>query len=138
MAEQLRVSVEGLSQFGRSLRKLDADLPKGLRIALNGTADALIGWTRPKIPSRTGAARASLKAKSTRTAVRIGVGGRRAPYYPWLDFGGATGIRRSVQRRFYSEGRYLYPTLAEHRPDFTRILESALTGVAERAGLDVT
>jgi len=132
------VKVKGLAEFSRALKTLDADLPKGLRIAMNGAADHLIGATRPQIPRRTGRAAASLKAKSTRTAVRIGVGGRVAPWYPWLDFGGEGKVKgRPPKRPFVKEGRYLYPTLRRDRDSFQRIMETALVGVAEGAGLGV-
>lgn len=132
-----KVEVKGLAEFSRALKKLDADAPKGVRLALNESADFLISATKPKIPSRTGAARASLKAKSTRTLVRISAGGRRAPYYPWLDFGGRTGRRRSVSREFIKEGRYLYPTLRVERQRFQDILQDSLVKVAEGAGMEV-
>jgi len=135
--QDLKVNVVGLADFNRGLRRLDSEAPKGLRIALNGVADLLIQKTRPQIPSRTGAARASLRAKSTRTSARIVAGGRTAPYYPWLDFGGKTGIRRSVSRPFYSEGRYIYPTLRVIRADIEKALTESLTDVARTAGLDV-
>lgn len=132
-----KIGVEGLAEFNRGLRKLDADAPKQLRIALNGAADLLVNKTVPQIPRRTGAAAKSLKAKSTRTSARVSVGGRRAPWYPWLDFGGRTGPKKSVERPFYSEGRYLYPTLRRVRPDIERALENGLVAVARGAGLDV-
>jgi hypothetical protein len=69
--------------------------------------------------------------------VRVGIGGRRAPYYPWLDFGGKTGPKRSVERPFYKEGRYLYPTLRDHREKFTEIMQGAVVAIATGAGLDV-
>lgn len=131
------VQISGLADFQRALRRMDKDLPKGLRVALNGCADTLIKRTVPLIPRRTGAAARSLKPRSTRTAVRVAVGGKSAPYYPWLDFGGRTGRNRSVVRRFYPEGRYLYPTLAKNRDEFTQTLQAALVGVAEGAGLAV-
>jgi hypothetical protein len=132
-----KIGIQGLSEFNRGLRRLDTEAPKGLRVALNGVTGILIDATRPKIPRRTGNAAASLKAKSTRTSARVSVGGRKARYYPWLDFGGKTGINRSVDRPFYSDGRYLYPTLAEIRPKIETALVEALADVARNAGLDV-
>lgn len=132
-----KVGVQGLTELRRSLKKLDANLPKAMRVALNEASDYLISRARPQIPQRTGAARASLKARSTGTAVRVGVGGRKAPYFPWLDFGGRTGRNRSVARPFIKEGRYLYPTLRKDRQQFTDIMQGALTAVAENAGLEV-
>lgn len=137
MADRMTVDVKGLKEFNRSLKSLDADLPKATRIALNGCSDFLIAKTLPLIPRRTGRAAKSLKAKSTRTSVRIGVGGKQAPYYPWLDFGGAVGKGRSVRRPFHTEGRYLYPTLRRNRDEFTKIMQGAILDVARGAGLDV-
>jgi hypothetical protein len=131
------VGVEGLRDLNRSLRQLDSEAPKALRGALNEAAELLIRYARPDIPRRTGNAAASLKAQSTRTAVRIKVGGRKAPYFPWLDFGGKTGPNRSVDRPFLKEGRYLYPNLRKHRDEFTALLRTSLDTVAENAGLEV-
>lgn len=133
-----KVGVQGLNEFSRSLKRIDAELPKLLRVAMNGAADLLIRGAKPKIPRRTGRAADSLKAKSTRTAVRVGVGGNKAPYYPFLDFGGSTGRNNSVKRPFYREGRYLYPTLREQREEFTGVMQGALDEVVQAAGLDVT
>lgn len=132
------LAVKGLAEFNRSLKRLDAELPKGLRIALNECSDFLIKKTTPKIPRRTGRAAGSLKARSTRTAVRISVGGARAPYYPWLDFGGkGKQPGRPTERPFIKEGRYLYPTLRTNRDEFSRILQEALDKTGQAAGLEV-
>lgn len=133
----LKVGIEGLNEFNRGLRRLDAEAPKGLRVALNGVAGILVERTRPQIPRRTGRAAASLKAKSTRTSARVSVGGPKAPHYPWLDFGGRVGRSRSVKRPFYKEGRYLYPTLGRIRPEIERALKESLADVARSAGLDI-
>jgi hypothetical protein len=134
---EAKISVTGLAEFNRGLRKLDSEAPKGLRVALNGVADLLVQKTVPLIPRRTGAAAGSLKAKSTRTSARVSMGGRRAPYAAWLDFGGKTGINRSVDRPFYKEGRYLYPTLRKIRSEIEAALHTSIAQVARSAGLDV-
>jgi len=131
------VAVDGLRQFQGALRVLDREKARGLRLALNKSAELLVDRTRPQIPKRTGRAAASLKPRSTQTSVRIAVGGRKAPYYPWLDFGGRVGPRKSIVRPFYTEGRYLYPTFYRSNDDFTRILEESLSDLARQAGLDV-
>lgn len=133
----VKIKVEGLAEFSRALKKLDADLPKMVRLANNTAADLLISRVRPLIPSRTGKARASLKAQSTRTSARISVGGPKASYYPWLDFGGATGRQKSVVRPFYKEGRYIYPTLRKYGDEIAQEQYTALAEIAKKAGLDV-
>ncbi|KUL22356.1 hypothetical protein [Actinoplanes awajinensis] len=131
------IRIEGLAEFSRSLRQLDSEAPKQLRLVHNEAANLLIKRTTPKVPRISGNAVASMKAKSTRTSARVSVGGRRAPYFPWLDFGGRTGIRGSVVRPFYREGRYVYVTLAEITPEIQQLLLDGLTEVARGAGLDV-
>lgn len=136
--DEVKIHVTGLAEFSRALRKIDGEAPKQLRIAFNGAADLLIQHTVPLIPKRTGAAASSLKAKSTRTSARVSVGGRKAPYYPWLDFGGKTGPKKSVVRPFFREGRYLYPTLRKIQPLIADQMKSAIVAVAEGVGLEVT
>lgn len=133
----LKVEVGGLAQLNRGLRALDAGAPKELRLALNEAAQLLVDRTRPKIPQVTGAARRSLVARSTRTSARVGVGGKKAPYYPWLDFGGqGRKPGRPPARTFLREGRYVYPTLRQERPRIEAALGEALTRVIRNAGLE--
>lgn len=136
--EDLRIEVEGLAQLNRSLRRLDSEAPKSLRLALNDVAARFIRWVAPEIPRRSGRAAGSLTTRSTRTSARIAAGGRRAPYYPWLDFGGRVGRDRSVERPFYREGRYIYPTLRRRRGEIQGMIGDALVTVAQRSGLDVS
>lgn len=136
MTEPIRV--EGLREFSRNLKKLDADLPKALRIALNEAADVVVKGARPKVPRKSGRAAASVKARSTRTAVRVVGGGNRVPYYPWLDFGGRVGRNKSVRRPFLKEGRYIYASYFANTDEFTKVLEAALLDVARQAGVEVT
>lgn len=135
MADPIRI--DGLAEFNRNLRKLDSDLPKALRVAMNDAVDIVVDYARPRVPRRTGRAQATIKAKSTRTEARVSAGSKRVPYFPWLDFGGKTGRNRSVDRPFFKEGRYLYKGLVVKRDEFTARLEQALVGVAESAGVGV-
>ena len=131
------IEVEGLANLNRSLRRISSDAPKGLRLALNSAADTLIAETRREIPRRTGKASNSLKAASTRTSVRIRIGGSKAPYYPWLDWGGKTGRGKKTVRPFIREGRYLYPTLRRERAKIEGAITRALAGLVEDSGLDM-
>lgn len=135
MAEPIQI--RGLKEFSRNLRKLDRELPKGLRIALNEAAQVVVDYAVPRIPRRSGRAARSVKARSTRTAVRVSGGGNRVPYYPWLDFGGRVGRKRSVNRPFKKDGRYIYAGFHAKRKEFATVLERALLKVAESAGVEV-
>jgi hypothetical protein len=135
--DELKVEVGGLAQLSKGLRAIDSQAPKELRIALNSAAELLVDATRPKIPSVSGAARRSLVARSTRVSARVAVGGKKAPWFPWLDFGGQ-GRRpgRPAERPFLREGRYVYPTLREIRPRIAAQLQESITAVIRHAGLE--
>lgn len=131
------VKVVGLKEFTRDLGKVDRELPKAVRLALNDAAAVVVDYARPKVPRRSGAAAASVRAASTRTAVRVKGGGRRAPYYPWLDFGGRVGKNRSVERPFYKDGRYIYDGYFKHKDEMVDVMQRRLREVADEAGLAV-
>ena len=134
--EGLKVEVGGLAQLNKGLRAIDAGAPKELRIALNSGAQLLVDATRPEIPSVSGAARRSLVARSTRTSARVAVGGKKAPYYPWLDFGGQGRVAgRPAPREFIREGRYVYPTLRRIRSRIEAQLQESISAVIRNAGL---
>lgn len=134
--DDMKISVGGLAQLSRALRAVDSEAPKRMRIGLNAAAETLVDRAEPKVPSVSGAARRSMVARSTRTSARVAVGGRRAPYFPWLDFGGQ-GRRagRPAERTFIREGRYVYPTLREIRPLIEQQLSDSISAVVRAAGL---
>ncbi len=132
------IKVEGLAEFSKNLRKLDADLPKALRLAHNEAGQLIVDYARPRVPRRSGRAAGTLKTRSTRTETRVQGGSKRASYYPWLDFGGRVGPKKSVRRPFISGGRYLYPALGANYDEFTKLLEDKLIDVARQAGIEVT
>jgi hypothetical protein len=82
------IKIKGLAEFNRNLRKLDSDLPKALRVALNQAADVVVDAARPRRCRAAPAGPQRRSRRSTRTAARVKGGGARVPYYPWLDFGG--------------------------------------------------
>lgn len=131
------IKIEGLGEFTRNLRKLDSDLPKALRVAMNGAANVVVDWAKPKVPRRSGRAARSVRAASTRTAVRVRAGGARVPYFPFLDFGGRVGPKRSVTRPYKKQGRYLWAGLAANRDQVQRVTEKALLDAARSAGVEV-
>lgn len=131
-----KIQVEGLAALNRGLRAIDSEAPKQLRLAFNEAANTLVDKARPTVPSKTGAARASMKARSTRTSARVAVGGRKAAYFPWLDFGGEGRVKgRPAPRPFLKEGRYIYPTLRRIRPDIEQMLSDGLSAVVANVGL---
>jgi hypothetical protein len=131
------IQVRGLTEFVRSLRKINTDLPRELRVALNVGANLVVDWAQPRVAHKSGKAARSVRASSTRTAARVTGGGARVPYYPWLDFGGRVGRKRSVHRAFLPGGRYIYPGYVARQDEVTDEVTRALVEVAQRAGFDV-
>jgi hypothetical protein len=134
-----KIEVKGLREFQAALKAMDAGMPKQLRLALNEASGLVIHYAQPRMPSVTGAARKSLTAKSSQRDARVALGGRRAGYAPWLDFGGQGRVPgRPPPRPFKKEGRYIYPGLAANRDEITQVMSDALTRLARDAGLQVT
>lgn len=137
MASIEPVKIEGLAEFNRNLKKLSSDLPKALRMAHNEAAQLIVDYARPRVPRKSGRAAGTVKAKSTRTESRVSGGSKAASYYPWLDFGGRVGVKRSVQRPFIKQGRYLYPALGAKYDEFETLLTEKLLDVARQSGVEV-
>lgn len=136
MADPVRI--EGLREFVRGVKGIDSGLGKAVRLAFNEAADIVVTDARTRIPSRSGKAKGSVKARSTQTAARIVGGGSKAPYYPWLDFGGRVGRNHSVVRPFYKDGRYIYAAYNRRKGEFIDAMRDGLVKVATDAGLEVT
>jgi hypothetical protein len=140
VAADVAIRIAGLREFSRGLKAIDRDLPKALRIAFNDAANIIVDDTKPNIPVRSGRAQSSVRARSTRTAARIVGGSARAPYYPWLDFGGRVGRRNSVRRPVIADGRYIYPAYFKNRDSgrFQEAMSDAVIDIARQAGIEVT
>ena len=84
-------------------------------------------------------------------------GGKKAPYYGWLDFGGTVGKGRvsagvskkraggdfggkegSIKRPWIDGGRYIYPAYAANRESIHKALEQILAELVREAGLEVS
>jgi hypothetical protein len=128
------VRVDGIKQLQAQLRRMDADLPKQLRVALNDAGQIVIDYAQPRVPRRSGAAASSLKLRSSQREARIAAGGRRAPYYPWLDFGGR--LKSGPKRAFYTEGRYIYVGVRVKNKQIQEALERNLSQLIKSAGLE--
>lgn len=139
------IKVVGLIQFQAALKRMEADAPKALRIALKRVGDIVYQDAIPKIPVKTGRAKRSAKLRAEQRRVEIKAGDD-VPYWKWLDFGGWVGRGRSgrgtgsVYRQWMGapvgNGRYFWHSFAEKRDEVQEALEKALLGVARQAGLD--
>lgn len=132
------VQIAGLAEFRRSLRALGPAAPKALRVAGNQAAALVVDTARPRVPTRSGRAAKSIKARSTQSAVKIASGGRTAPYMPWLDYGGKVGRNDTAKRPFVADGRYVYPAYHAVKGQFEGLLRTALQTIADEAGLELS
>jgi hypothetical protein len=65
-------------------------------------------------------------------------GGARVPWYPWIDFGGSVGRKRSVHRAFLPDGRFIYPGFAARRDEIAGVIGDEMRRMAAGLGWDVT
>lgn len=134
MAGEIRI--KGLKEFRAKLKALDKGAPKQLRLAGNAAAGIVVNTAKPTVPVLKGRAKASIRAASTQSAARVRGGGARAPYLPWLEFGGRVGRNNSVKRTRVKEGRYIWPGYIRRREEVRNELRDALERAARSAGLE--
>lgn len=134
------VRVEGLRELRKALGGIDKALPKSLAKKLKAIGEKVAANARGRMPSRSGRARASVKAGTSGNTAHVQGGRKTVPYFGWLEYGGtlkATGGRRNTQHRpRVSKGRYLYPAIDQMRPQIESEAVAAFDEVKRELGLD--
>jgi hypothetical protein len=130
------VEVKGIRQLVKALNDVSDDAKNEVKGAMRRIAERVTDKVKAKVPKRTGRAAASYKPRASTRGASIAFGGTKAPYAPWLDFGGKVGRNNSASRPFIRKGRYLYPTIADEGPAIQDELEDALDELARRAGFE--
>jgi len=138
MSIDAKVEVKGLRDLRRALKDLEGTTPTALRDGLAELSGIVAAAAQARMPERSGRARASVVVRRQSASAAIATGGSKAPYYPWLDFGGRVGPKKATVRPFFKVGRYLYPALADKREEIGRRLDVLLADLAQRAGFDTT
>lgn len=133
------IKVQGVADIQAAVARAGGNIRKEMQRALDLGAGYVLDDAQGLVPrGPSGAARASLGIDSgSGTATVIG-GGRRAPYYLWLEFGGAVGRRHRTERRRERGGRYIPPSYGRNRKRILEAMEEALARAAREAGLEVT
>lgn len=137
-----KIKVVGIPDLQKALRAIDKGLAKELAEGLAEAAEIVARAARPLVPERSGEARASIKVRKQQRAAALAVGGSKAPYYGFLDFGnlprGGGGVGRSDShpRPFIKSGRYIYPSLAKNRDEVAAKVDEVLERMAAKAGFD--
>lgn len=137
MSDLVAIRVDGLKELNKALKTIDRETAKAMRLILNDAAEIVVSVAKPRVPTRTGVARSTLGVSSTQTAARVKAGGNRAPYYPWLDFGGKTGRKRSVNRPFIKSGRYLWAAYDQESANIAKLIDKRMHALVTDAGLEV-
>lgn len=116
---------------------------KELRAGLKAAADVVAQDAKRRVPSRSGAARGSLRATAGGNRAFVVGGKARVPYYGWLDFG--TRNPRSGQPRSVgpwagsgtgpSKGRFIYAAIDARERDVARLVEEAVSAALRRFDL---
>lgn len=138
------LQIQGLVEFQKALKNLDGESQKLLRVVLNDVAQIIVNVAKPRVPRKTGAAAASIRAMSSQRESRVAAGGKKAPYFPWLDYGGRVGRGRvgqnsgSVHRDFIKTGRYIFPAYEQERANVQKLAEKRLAELATSTGLAVS
>jgi hypothetical protein len=151
MAADKSVSVRlvGLSAVTTALREVAGKAgSSALKESLGGIVGRIAGAARPKVPSSSGRAAGSIQGRATARGGSIVFGGTAAEYMPWLDFGGSVGrghkagpnmgaIHRDWMGVPIGSGRYVYPTISEHREETLAAVLDAVSDAARGAGFEV-
>jgi hypothetical protein len=147
---EFKVEVRGIRELGSAFRKVDRELGDELKIRFTAVAQRIVSAAQQRMPHVSGKAAESVKARGRQSGASIAFGGQAAPYMPWLDFGGSVGrghvpgkawsgaIKREWLGRPRGMGRYVYPAISEAKDETAKAVEYAVSGVARRAGFDVS
>lgn len=133
------ITVHGLDEFRQKVSAMKAATPKKLKVVDAAAAEIIVTYARRTMPRRTGRGIGSVKSRTTAKGAVVTEGGAKAPWVPWLDFGGR-GRRpgRPAARPFLKEGRYTYKGLRVRQDEITAAANAGLVALATDAGLEVT
>lgn len=133
---QPALRVEGLAELRRALSKITPiEAKTELRVGLKAAAEVVARDAQGRIPSKTGRARASVRATSGGNRAYVVGGKARVPYYGWLDFGSRSprsGQSRSTgpwtgTGRGPTDGRFIYPAFDAKQNEVVRLVGSAVS-----------
>lgn len=134
-----KIVVHGVAEFQAQVRDMKSAVPKKLKVVDAAAGEIIVAYARQTMPRRSGRGIGSVKARTTAKGAVVTEGGAKAPWVPWLDFGGR-GRRpgRPTARPFLKEGRYTYKGLRVRQDQITEAMNDGLRALATDAGLEVT
>lgn len=140
-----KVQVRNLREITAAMKAANDGVPGRLKEYLLPVAQDVARVAAARVPRDTGAAAGTVTARATQRGAGVSFGGAKAPYFPWLDFGGSTGrghVPRkagsgSVKRAMPLGGRYVYPAIEDSRDRIERGAMDAVLKAALDARLGV-
>jgi len=132
------MEIPGLADLRRDLQGMPKDVKKALPREMEKVAEIVARDAARRVPSKTGNAINSIRAKGTSGGASIVAGGSEAPYFPWLDFGSREP--RSGNSRAEGPwrgsgtgpkgGRFIYPAIDDN---WAKVVDAAGEAVEEAA-----
>jgi HK97 gp10 family phage protein len=138
------IRVEGLAALRRDLKRAEQiDARNDLRDGLKNAADIVAREAKSRVPTRSGAARDSIRATAGGNRAFVVGGKARVPYYGWLDFGTRTprtGNSRSVgpwagSGKGPEKGRFIYQALDAKERQVVEAVEEAVSTALRKVDL---
>ena len=126
--EIVGTEVEGLIAMKQAFRAAHDGTQHAIQVRLKQVATLVASEVAGRTVVRSGRAASSVRAVATQESASVVAGGPKAPYYPWLDFGGSTGRGHvsgaadsgAIKREWFGkggsgdqEGRYVYPAIRD-------------------------
>lgn len=130
--------VQGDDSLAAALRATGAALEDEFRAAMGDTARMIARDAQGRVPRLTGAARATIDVQVAEGAAMIVAGGQRAPYFGWLEHGGAVGRHDSIRLPYVNDGRYIGRAVDTAIADIETAALTAVRNAGRKGGLDVT
>lgn len=115
---------------------------RDLRDGLKDAADVVAVEAASRVPTRTGAAKDSIRATAGGNTAYVKGGKARIPYYGWLDFGTREpnrGNPRSVgpwtgTGKGPEGGRFIYPAIDAKERQIAELVEEAVNRALDHLG----
>lgn len=145
MAANPVIIVRGLKEFRQACAVLQDT--KDFREAMKRVAQRVVDEATDSVPEVKGVARSSYKARAAGAGARVVFGGTKAPYVPWLEFGGrkhgplkgkTTGRTQPIDRERVVGGRYLYPAIWRNQEETEIQVLKEINVLIKRYGFDAT
>lgn len=140
MGAGVRIIDADLRKFRADLRRLGVhkDLQKANKKAAQPPADKAKQYARKSFGNLAGgvtrpgsAVVASIRPLATQTKAYVAGGKATVPYYGGMDFGSG-GAHRQFGPKL-SEGRFIYPAIADTAPKIIEVYVNELDGLISRA-----